>query len=86
MTAVEYVDYPTLGTNYTRSGRPFLESGLGKQVLEKLNADLVDAGYIEQNQTDFVLRDAEIVPWNLKARELIGSPVTYSHFRAHETP
>ena len=75
--AVEYVGYPTLGTIYSRSGRPFFASALGKQVLEKLNMDLQTAGYFEQNQTDFVLLDAEIVPWNLKARELIAAQ--YAH-------
>ncbi|MBE3650600.1 polynucleotide kinase-phosphatase [Paenibacillus polymyxa] len=75
--AVEYVGYPTLGTIYSRSGRPFFGPGLAKQVLEKLNADLQTAGYFERNQTDFVLLDAEIVPWNLKARELIAAQ--YAH-------
>ncbi|MBJ8191915.1 polynucleotide kinase-phosphatase, partial [Bacillus cereus] len=71
--AVEYVGYPTLGAIYSRSGRAFFEQSLGKQVVEKLNVDLRTAGYFERNQTDFVLLDAEIVPWNLKARELIAA-------------
>lgn len=75
--AVQYVGYPTLGTIYSRSGRAFFEQSLGKQVMEKLNVDLRTAGYFERNQTDFVLLDAEIVPWNLKARELIAAQ--YAH-------
>ncbi|MGW8957420.1 polynucleotide kinase-phosphatase [Paenibacillus sp. NPDC055715] len=75
--AVEYVGYPTLGTIYSRSGRAFFEPGIGKQVLAKLNHDLQNAGYFERNRTEFVLLDAEIVPWNLKARELIASQ--YAH-------
>ena len=40
-------------------------------------ADLTTDGYFDRHQTEFVLLDAEIVPWNLKARELIASQ--YAH-------
>ena len=33
--------------------------------------DLVKSGYFERYNTDFVLLDAEILPWNLKAKDLI---------------
>lgn len=46
-------------------------------MLRRLNEDLVQANYFANNNTDLVLLDAEIVPWNLKARELISSQ--YAH-------
>ncbi|WP_442852807.1 polynucleotide kinase-phosphatase [Bacillus sp. UNC438CL73TsuS30] len=67
--AKEYVGRETLGTIYTRTGRPFFQKDLGERILEMLNSDL--GGYFEKHNTDFVLLDAEILPWNLKAKELI---------------
>lgn len=46
-------------------------------MLSRLHADLIAADYFDRHQTEFVLLDAEIVPWNLKARELISSQ--YAH-------
>ncbi|MGG1400333.1 polynucleotide kinase-phosphatase [Bacillus salipaludis] len=67
--AKEYVGKETLGTIYTRTGRPFFQTDLGERIMEMLNRDL--SGYFEKHNTDFVLLDAEILPWNLKAKELI---------------
>jgi polynucleotide kinase-phosphatase len=69
--AKEYIGRETLGTIYTRTGRAFFQPELEKQIVSVLNADLVKNGYFDKYNTDFVLLDAEILPWNLKAKELI---------------
>lgn len=46
-------------------------------MLARLNADLVQAGYFTKYNTEMLLLDAEIIPWNLKARELIATQ--YAH-------
>ncbi|MEK4062718.1 MULTISPECIES: polynucleotide kinase-phosphatase [unclassified Paenibacillus] len=75
--AVSYVGRPTLGTIYTRTGRAFFDKETESEVLAKLNADLRKADYFVRHDTDLLLLDAEIIPWNLKARELIASQ--YAH-------
>lgn len=75
--ALSYVGRPSLGTIYTRTGRAFFDRDTESEVLRRLNADLVRANYFAKNNTDLLLLDAEIVPWNLKARELISSQ--YAH-------
>jgi hypothetical protein len=67
----EYIGRDTLGTIYTRRGRAFFQKELEEQIVTALNEDLVKSGYFEKYNTDFVLLDAEILPWNLKAKELI---------------
>lgn len=69
--AKKYVGRETLGAIYTRTGRAFFQKELGDQIIRKLNEDLTGKGYFERYNTDFVLLDAEILPWNLKAKELI---------------
>jgi polynucleotide kinase-phosphatase len=69
--AKEYIGRETLGTIYTRTGRAFFQPELEKQIVSVLNADLVKNNYFNKYNTDFVLLDAEILPWNLKAKELI---------------
>ncbi|AIQ50845.1 polynucleotide kinase-phosphatase [Paenibacillus sp. FSL R7-0331] len=75
--AVSYVGRPTLGTIYTRTGRAFFDRETELQVLARLNADLVQADYFNKYNTELLLLDAEIIPWNLKARELIATQ--YAH-------
>jgi polynucleotide kinase-phosphatase len=69
--AKEYVGREMLGTIYTRTGRAFFQKELQEKVVSALNQDLVKSGYFEKYNTDFVLLDAEILPWNLKAKDLI---------------
>ncbi|ANF95839.1 polynucleotide kinase-phosphatase [Paenibacillus bovis] len=75
--AVPYVGRPLAGTIYTRTGRAFFQTELEQMVIGQLRDDLVRAGYFDRYATDWVLLDTEIVPWNLKARELIASQ--YAH-------
>ncbi len=69
--AKEYIGTETLGTIYTRTGRAFFQKELQEKIVTILNQDLVKSGYFETYNTDFVLLDAEILPWNLKAKDLI---------------
>ncbi|WP_339287098.1 polynucleotide kinase-phosphatase [Paenibacillus sp. FSL R5-0486] len=75
--AVQRVGRPMLGNIVTRTGRSFFDPSTEQDVLSRLHADLTVDGYFDRHQTEFVLLDAEIVPWNLKARELIASQ--YAH-------
>lgn len=65
------------GVIYTRTGRRFFNRSTEQEVVQKLTEELTQKGYFEKYQTDFVLLDAEIMPWNLKAKELISSQ--YAH-------
>lgn len=71
------VGRPMLGSIVTRTGRSFFDPETEQKVLTRLHADLTVSGYFERYSTEFVLLDAEILPWNLKARELIASQ--YAH-------
>lgn len=75
-----HVGRATLGTIQTRTGRPFFARELRDQVLARLHRDLTQAGYFVRHETDLVLLDAEIMPWNLKARDLIERQ--YAHVAA----
>ncbi len=75
--AKQYIDQEKLGTIYTRTGRAFFTKDMESEILNQLNHDLNRYGYFDKYHTDFVLLDAEILPWNLKAKELINSQ--YSH-------
>lgn len=76
-TAEKYVGIKTLGTIYTRTGRLFFEKDREKRILTVLNKDLHADNYFTKYDTDFILLDAEIMPWNLKAKELISKQ--YAH-------
>ena len=67
----------SLGVIHTRTGRRFFDVKTEEQLILKINQDLHESGYFERYDTDYVLLDAEIMPWNLKAKELISSQ--YAH-------
>jgi polynucleotide kinase-phosphatase len=73
--AKKYIGRETKGVIYTRTGRAFFQKPLGDKVLQLLQEDLQP--YFAKHQTEFVLLDAEILPWNLKAKELIQKQ--YAH-------
>ncbi len=74
---LHHVGKEALGVIYTRAGRRFFAEEIEKEILYKLNQALLANHYFESNNTEFVLLDAEIMPWNLKAKELISSQ--YAH-------
>ncbi|MFD6530469.1 polynucleotide kinase-phosphatase [Streptomyces sp. NPDC060184] len=66
-------DGPT-GALYTRTGRPFLDDAeLTETLLGRIRAAVTAAGLWEEWDTDWVLLDAELLPWSLKAGGLLRS-------------
>lgn len=60
------------GVIYTRSGRRFFaDRALEATLLERLDAALERAGIWQELASDWVLLDAELLPWSAKAQELL---------------
>jgi polynucleotide kinase-phosphatase len=67
------VEGPT-GALHTRTGRPFLDdAALTEAILGRLRTAVAAAGLWEEWDTDWVLLDAELMPWSLKAGGLLRS-------------
>ncbi|MFD9038179.1 polynucleotide kinase-phosphatase [Streptomyces bottropensis] len=65
------VDGPT-GSLYTRTGRPFFDDEARTElVLGRIREAVAAAGLWEDLATDWVLLDAELMPWSLKASGLL---------------
>ncbi len=61
-----------LGICYTRTGRRFFDDpSLESDFLSRLHGAVTRAGWWEQFETDWVCLDAELMPWSMKAQELI---------------
>lgn len=64
-------DGPT-GSLYTRTGRPFFDdAGMTEEILGRVREAVGAAGLWEELETDWVLLDAELMPWSLKASGLL---------------
>jgi protein phosphatase len=60
------------GIVYTRTGRPFFtDAALEAALLGRLGAAISSSGLWEELNTDWLLLDCELMPWSLKAQELI---------------
>lgn len=59
------------GVVYTRTGRPFFSPELTAEFLARLDRTFETAGLWTELDTDWVLIDAEMLPWSLKAGEMI---------------
>ena len=59
------------GAVWTRTGRPFFEPELTAVLLERLRAAAARAGLFDELNTPWLLFDAELLPWNVKAGELL---------------
>ncbi|MFP3987391.1 polynucleotide kinase-phosphatase [Streptomyces sp. E11-3] len=60
------------GAVYTRTGRPFFDDpAVTEEVLERLRVAVTEAGLWEELETDWLLLDAELLPWSLKASGLL---------------
>ncbi|GGQ00041.1 polynucleotide kinase-phosphatase [Streptomyces roseolilacinus] len=67
------VEGPT-GSLYTRTGRPFLTDGvMTEALLDRVRAAVTAAGLWDALDTDWLLLDAELMPWSLKAGGLLRS-------------
>ncbi|WP_405930756.1 polynucleotide kinase-phosphatase [Streptomyces sp. NBC_00827] len=65
------VEGPT-GALYTRTGRPFFDSAeVTEEILGRVQAAVSAAGLWAELETDWVLLDAELMPWSLKASGLL---------------
>ncbi|MFE0729598.1 polynucleotide kinase-phosphatase [Streptomyces antibioticus] len=62
------------GALYTRTGRPFFtDQALTEEVLGRLRTAVGEAGLWDELDTDWLLLDAELMPWSLKASGLLRS-------------
>ncbi|MEV4790078.1 polynucleotide kinase-phosphatase [Streptomyces tuirus] len=62
------------GSLYTRTGRPFLEDdALTEEILDRVRTAAGEAGLWDELATDWLLLDAELMPWSLKASGLLRS-------------
>jgi protein phosphatase len=59
------------GVVHTRTGRRFFSAAFEAEVLDRVHAALDASGIFAELETDWVLLDAEIVPWSVKAGDLI---------------
>ena len=60
------------GACYTRTGRRFFEDpGLEMEFLEHVRKGISDAGLWSELGTDWLVLDGELMPWSLKAQELL---------------
>lgn len=66
------VDDGKQGVVYTRTGRPFFsEPGLEAAFIARVAAAVSGADLWTQLETDWLCLDAELMPWSMKARELL---------------
>jgi protein phosphatase len=60
------------GSLYTRTGRPFFDDeAFTEQILGRLRTAITEAGLWAELRTDWLLLDAELMPWSLKAQGLL---------------
>ena len=61
-----------IGACYTRTGRRFFEDrALEAQFLERVGSAITDTGLWSELRTDWVVLDSELMPWSVKAQELL---------------
>ncbi|MEU1344831.1 polynucleotide kinase-phosphatase [Streptomyces sp. NPDC005827] len=60
------------GSLYTRTGRPFFaDESVTEEILGRIRAAVDAAGLWDELATDWLLLDAELLPWSLKASGLL---------------
>ncbi|HJP79816.1 MAG TPA: polynucleotide kinase-phosphatase [Pseudonocardiaceae bacterium] len=60
-----------IGAIWTRTGRPFFDQELTGQLLERLRAAIAKAGLFDELDASWLLLDAELLPWSVKAEDLL---------------
>ena len=69
------VDRGTAGIIYTRTGRRFLDDrrgdGFEQQILDRVRRAADGCGFWERFDTAWLCLDCELMPWSVKARDLI---------------
>ena len=71
--AVALVRRDASGVLHTRTGRSFFGPELTAAFLARLGAAVDEAGLFAELGTDWVLLDAELLPWSAKAGDLVRS-------------
>jgi protein phosphatase len=61
----------TCGAVWTRTGRPFFPAGLTADLADRVRAAAETAGLFSELDTLWLLLDAELLPWNVKAGQLL---------------
>jgi len=64
-------DREALGVVWTRTGRPFFAPELMAPLLAQLSTAAEAAGLFAELDTGWLLLDAELLPWNVKAGQLL---------------
>ena len=66
------VENEGIGICYTRTGRRFFKDDLlEREFLGRIGGAIEAAGFWEEFETDWVLLDCELMPWSVKAQELL---------------
>lgn len=63
--------FPGAGMVVTRTGRPFFDGPLTSALLDRVRVAVEGAGLFDELGTDWLLLDAELLPWSAKAGGLI---------------
>ena len=61
----------TIGVCYTRTGRPFFDDSMASTLLFQVQQAVENAGLWETLNTDWLCLDCELMPWSVKAQELL---------------
>lgn len=69
--AVVLVRRDATGAIWTRTGRPFFDPPTTAALLEKVRAAADRAGVFDELDTEWLLLDAELLPWSAKAGDLL---------------
>jgi protein phosphatase len=59
------------GAIWTRTGRPFFPAALTAELADRIRSAAEQAGLFSELETLWLLLDAELLPWNLKAGQLL---------------
>jgi protein phosphatase len=62
---------PACGAIWTRTGRPFFPAVLTAELTDRVRAAAEQAGLFSELDTGWLLLDAELLPWNVKAGQLL---------------
>ncbi|MFD2467475.1 polynucleotide kinase-phosphatase [Amycolatopsis silviterrae] len=61
----------TLGAVWTRTGRPFFGETQTSEVVDRIRAAAEKAGLFDELGSDWLLLDGELLPWSVKAEQLL---------------
>jgi protein phosphatase len=59
------------GAIWTRTGRPFFPAALTADLVDRVRSAAEQAGLFSEMETGWLLLDAELLPWNVKAGQLL---------------